>query len=74
MRKIVCLVLMLLCASSLWGQPEGKKKIKEEKIITTEYTEDRINEAIFNLEKQLVDLQAEIAVWKTREERIKNEG
>ena len=46
------------------------KKIKEEKVVVTEYTEDRINEAIFNLTKQIEDLTAERVVWQERKKKV----
>ena len=44
------------------------RKIKEEKLVVTEYDENRINEAIFNLTKQIEDLMAELDVWQKRKE------
>ena len=78
MKKLIVVIALLLCGSVFAQEPgvspKKVKKITEQKVTVTEYSEDRINEAIFNLEKQLVDLQAEIAVWKARGERVKNEG
>ena len=46
------------------------RKIKEEKLVVTEYDENRINEAIFNLTKQIEDLMAELDVWQKRKEKL----
>ena len=53
--------------------PNGEEKVKkiiEEEIIIREYTEDRINEAIENLTKQIDDLTAERDIWIKRKEKV----
>jgi hypothetical protein len=54
--------------------PEEKiRKIIEEEIVIIEYTEERINEAIANLTKQIDDLIAERVIWEARKAKLDKE-
>jgi len=46
------------------------RKITEETVVVTEYDENRINEAIFNLTKQIEDLTIERNVWVERKNKL----
>jgi len=58
----------------LGGTDKPKKKITETVQVTTEYTEDRINDAIFNLTEQIELLTAERKVWEERKKKVEKEG
>jgi uncharacterized protein (DUF1919 family) len=50
------------------------RKIQEVTMTTTEYTEERIEEAIINLTRQIDSLEEERDTWIRRKERLNAEN
>jgi hypothetical protein len=52
--------------------PEGNKvkRITEEEVVVREYTEERIDEAIINLTKQIDELIEEREIWLKRKKKV----